>query len=119
MFVKDKRMARIAKSDLKKGVASSNSSFRELNLEKLKGSLSYFSYLYANGEISDKAFEALVRHACSIFIENEVEERLREALERKLSLFLRSKLFSFVEEEISNLERVDYGSEVLRLLRSK
>jgi hypothetical protein len=119
VFVKDKRMARLAKLALKKGVASSNSSFTELNLEKLKGSLSYFSYLYANGEISDKAFDALVRQACSIFIENEVEERLQEALERRLLQFLHSKLSSFIEEEFSNPERVDYGSEVLRLLRSK
>lgn len=112
-------MKRTAKLAFKKSVTPGNSSFTELNLEKLKGSLSYFSYLYANGEISGQAFEALVRDACSIFIENEVEERLQEALERKLLHFLQFKLPSFLEEEIYNRERVDYDSEVFRLLRSK
>ncbi len=65
--------------------------FTGLNLEKLKRSLSYFSYLHKNEEISDKAFETLVRYACNIFLENEVEILVQEALERKLIQFFRSK----------------------------
>jgi hypothetical protein len=117
--VKDKRMTKIAQSTFKKGVVSSPSSFRELNLEKLEGSLSYFSYLYANGEISDKAYKVLVRHACSIFIENEVEERIQEALERKLMQFWRSKFSSAIEEYISDIAEVAYRSEISELLRSR
>ena len=47
--------------------------FTALNVEKLKAVLSYFSQLHANEEINDKTLEILVRHACSIFIENQVE----------------------------------------------
>ncbi|MEO1430981.1 MAG: hypothetical protein AAFV71_18345 [Cyanobacteria bacterium J06633_8] len=86
-----------------------------LNADNLKGVLSYFSYLYANGEISDKALEALVRHACSIFIENEVEIIFQETLERKFMTFLRSK-FAGSEEDI---ESAIYSLDVFRNNRSR
>ncbi|MGB6300900.1 MAG: hypothetical protein WBF90_32650 [Rivularia sp. (in: cyanobacteria)] len=63
-----------------------------LNEEKLNTVLCYFSQLYANREIDNKDFEILVRHACSIFIENQVEIVVEETLERKIMAFLSYKL---------------------------
>ncbi|MEM6401632.1 MAG: hypothetical protein AAF757_15580 [Cyanobacteria bacterium P01_D01_bin.116] len=79
------------KFELNRKITYDRQKFTALNVEKLKGVLSYFSYLHANGEISDKAFEALVSYACSIFIENQVEHIVQETLERKLMTFLSSK----------------------------
>ncbi|MFQ4142805.1 hypothetical protein [Chlorogloeopsis sp. ULAP02] len=89
-----------------------------LNVEKLKGVLSYFSYLHNNGEISDRAFETLVRYACSIFIENEVEAKIKGTLERKLMQFLYSK-FSDSTEDIEDIETAIYSLDMSRLIRSR
>ncbi len=61
------------------------------NLETLKAVLSYFAYLNSTGELSDRAFKAIVRDACAIFIENEIEQRIAASLERKLEQFFSSK----------------------------
>jgi hypothetical protein len=61
--------------------------FRSLNAKNLKGLLSYLTYLYTEGEISEKAFEALVRHAYSIYVENEIEGRIQKMLKRDLLRF--------------------------------
>ncbi|BAY83113.1 hypothetical protein NIES267_25990 [Calothrix parasitica NIES-267] len=89
-----------------------------LNVKKLKAAISYFSYLNANGEISDKAFDALVRYACSIFIENEVEILVQETLEEKFIKFLRSKFMDSVEEA-EDIESVIYSLEKSRIMRNK
>ncbi|MBD1920521.1 hypothetical protein H6F77_05390 [Microcoleus sp. FACHB-831] len=119
MLVQDKRNARIAKSASNKDLVLSRDNFTGLNVESLKGSLSYFSYLHAKGEISDKTFEYLVRYACSIFIENEVEERVQDALERKLMQFWRSKLCILLESDISEMEASVYKADFSRILRSR
>lgn len=120
MLVRDKRIAEIAKSTPRKGVAANGADFTALNVESLKGTLSYFSHLYAKGDISGEAFEALVRQACSIFIENEIKERVQEALERKLLKFWHSKFSLSIEEKyISDIEGTLYGSDMSRLLRSR
>ncbi|WP_026735659.1 hypothetical protein [Fischerella sp. PCC 9605] len=106
------------KNDSSKISIASNRNLTRLNVEKLKGVLSYFSYLHKSGEISDKAFEALVRYACSIFIENEVELRIQDALEEKILKFLTSKLYTSTEE-IEDMETAIYSLDVSRLIRSK
>lgn len=87
------------------------------NLEKFKSVLSYFSYLHVNG-VSDKAFEALVRHACSIFLENEVEIIIQETLERKFIKFFHSK-FAASAEEIEDIESAIYLLDVSRKIKSR
>lgn len=120
MFVEDNRIAEREKSASKKGAALiSRTDFKALNVESLKGVLSYFSYLHAKGEISDKALEALVRYACAIFIENEVEERVQKAMERKLAQFWKSKFSPSIEEYISDIEGAVYGADISRLVRSR
>lgn len=63
------------------------SKFRSLNAKNLKGLLSYLSYLYTEGEISDKAFESLVRHAYSVYVENEIEAKIQKMLKQHLLRF--------------------------------
>ena len=103
------------KFDFSRGTSSSRQDFTRLNVEKLKGILSYFSYLHTNGEISDKAFQALVRHACAIFIENEVEIIVKEALEEKLIKFLRSKFADSAED----IESAIYSLDISQIMRSR
>lgn len=119
MFLENKRIAGIAKYAFSKHEALNQANFTALNVESLKGTLSYFSHSYSKGEISDKAFEALVRYACAIFIENEVEERVQEALEHKLTQFWNSKLSPALEEYISDREATVYKANLSRLLRSR
>ncbi|MEH2320545.1 MAG: hypothetical protein V7K24_26360 [Nostoc sp.] len=101
VFLKDKKFRVISNSASSKGVELTNVDFPASNLVRLKSILSFFSYLNMNGEISDKAFEALVRYACSIFIENEVEARVKDAFEQKIINFWESKLSSAMEKYIS------------------
>ncbi|MBD2195349.1 MULTISPECIES: hypothetical protein [Calothrix] len=74
---------------------------RDERLLRLKSILSYFSYLNKNGEISDKAFEALVHYTCSIFIEYEVEARVKGAFEQKIIDFCESKLSIAIDKYLS------------------
>lgn len=72
----------------------SRSVLKESNLERLKITLSYLSYLKLQGTIEDRTFEVLVKYACSLFLENEVEEKIESALERKLMQFLDSRFLN-------------------------
>ncbi|ARV60812.1 hypothetical protein BZZ01_21280 [Nostocales cyanobacterium HT-58-2] len=117
MFLREDK-TEMSKIDSIKSTVSSKHDLASLNVEKLKSVLSYFSYLHSNGEISDKAFEALVRYACSIFLENEVEVIIQETLERKFMQFLSSK-FSTSPVEIEDLEAAFSSFNVSRLMRSK
>lgn len=101
VFLKDKKLTVISNSAPSKDIELTNVDFSASNLVRLKSLLSFFSYLNMNGEISDRAFEALVRYACSIFIENEVEARVQNALEQKFINFWESKLSSAIEKYIS------------------
>lgn len=101
MFLKSKQLTNVSNSSLREGVGFNDVGFSSSNMIRLKGILSYFSYLNINGEISDEAFEALVRYACSIFIENELEERVQFALEQKVMNFWESKFTYALEKYIS------------------
>ncbi len=118
MFLQENKITGMKKFESTKSVVSRKQNLTSLNVEKLKGVLSYFSYLHTNGEISDKAFETLVSYACSIFIENEVEIVVQDTLERKFIQFLSSK-FSTSAEEIEDLEASIYSLDVSRFIRSK
>lgn len=100
MFLKDKKVTGILNSAPSKGVEFTNTDFPASNLVRLKRILSFFSYLNTKGEISDESCQALVRYACSIFIENEVEERVQAALEQRLIIFLQSKFSSVLDKYI-------------------
>lgn len=50
--------------------------YEAVNTEALRGILSYLKYLYAEGEISDKAYQALVSQALSTFVENSVYSKV-------------------------------------------
>ncbi|MGB3650301.1 MAG: hypothetical protein WBA41_03705 [Rivularia sp. (in: cyanobacteria)] len=79
------------KFEFSRKITDNKQEFTALNVEKLKGVLSYFSSLHENGEINDKTLEVLIRYAYSMFVENQVEILVEETLERKLMTFLRSK----------------------------
>lgn len=119
MLVQDKRIARIANSAPIGDALGNKSDFTSLNVESLKGILSYISHLHTSGDISDKAREALVRYACSIFIENEVEERVQEAIESKLLLFWQFKFSTAIDKYIFNSEEVFYGLNKSKVLRKR
>ena len=119
MFLDNKRIAGIVKYAFTKHEALNQADFTALNVESLKGTLSYFSQLHSKGEISDQAFEALVRYACAIFIENEVEERVQEALEHKLTQFWNLKLSPALEEYISERGATVYRANISQLLKSQ
>ncbi|MBD0386809.1 MAG: hypothetical protein ICV54_09835 [Nostoc sp. C3-bin3] len=101
VFLKDKKIRVISNSTSGKGVELANVGSSSSNIVRLKSILSFFSYLNMNGEISDEAFEALVRYACSIFIENEVEARFKDSFEQKIKSFWESKLSSAIEKYIT------------------
>ncbi|MEH2458296.1 hypothetical protein [Nostoc sp.] len=82
--------------ELARNRSSREREYQAVNVEALKGILSYFNYLYAEGEISDKAYKALVSQALSTFINNivtlkvekvfdEVDVTLREVNEALLN----------------------------------
>ena len=85
-------------------------------LKKLKIVISYFSYLNAKGEISEQAFKALVRYACSIFIENELESRVEEVLEKKSIRFLNTNFSFTLEEFLSREGEKTEVSEITKIL---
>lgn len=106
------------KFKLSRKISSNRQQLTNLNVEKLKGVISYFSYLNVNGEISDKAFDALVRYACSIFIENEVEILVQETLEEKFMTFLHSKFANSVED-VEDIESAIYSLDKSGMMRNK
>jgi len=54
--------------------------YEAVNLEALKGIVSYLNYLYAQGEISDKAYKALVSQVLSTFVENTIHLKVEQML---------------------------------------
>lgn len=116
MFSLNKQVTGISNAPLKKGAYLNRDDFAASNLERLKIVISYFSYLNAKGEISDKAFKALVRYACSIFVENALESRIEQVLEQKLIRFLNTKLSSTLEEFLSREEEKSENSEITKIL---
>lgn len=61
----------------------------DLNTKRLKILVSYVSYLYSKGEISERAFKSIINHAYSSYLEvavnskiKMIELRLQERLEQ-------------------------------------
>jgi hypothetical protein len=100
VFLRDKSN-KITNFAFRKDSELSRLSSPEARLLRLKSILSYFSYLNKNGEISDQAFKNLVRYACSIFIENEVEARIGSVFEQKIIDFCESKLSLAIEKYLN------------------
>lgn len=70
-----------------KGVGKSSPSrflqereYEAVNAEALRGIVSYLQYLYSEGEISDKAYKALVSQALYTFVENSVQLKVEQTL---------------------------------------
>ena len=59
-----------------------------VDINTLQKTIAYFSYLYTQGEITEKALKVLVSYACSVFIENEIESRFQMIFEQKLTALL-------------------------------
>lgn len=60
-------------------------SYEGLDINTLQKTIAYFSCLYAQGEITEKALEALVCYVCSVFIENEIDNRIQMLFEQKMT----------------------------------
>jgi len=64
-----------------KKLARSERDYEAVNLEALKGIVSYLNYLYTEGEISDKAYKALVSQVLSTFVENTIHLKVEQMLD--------------------------------------
>ena len=103
---------------LNKETALNRASLTRLNVERLKATLSYFSHLNATGEISDNSYQALVRYACEIFLETEIEKMIQDTLEQKLEQFLVTRILG-MEDLLSKQEESSLNLDMSRLLNSK
>lgn len=54
--------------------------YEAVNMEALRGIVSYLQYLYSEGEISDKAYKALIAQALRTFVENSVQLKVERTL---------------------------------------
>lgn len=115
MISLNKQVPGILNYPLKQGEYLNHSEFTASNLARLKIAISFFSYLNTKGEISDRAFKALVRYACSIFIDNEVELRVEELLDKKILQLWETKLSSALEELLSRDLDKNENSEITRI----
>ena len=79
-FAKPVRRARKAKES-SRGRLLAGSDYEAVNVEALKGILSYLKYLYTEGEISDKAYEVLVSQALSTFVQNRISLRVEKVFD--------------------------------------
>ena len=55
--------------------------YEAVNKEALKGIISYLSYLYTEGEISDRAYKALVSQVLSTYVNNSVSFEVEKVFE--------------------------------------
>ncbi|QLE56760.1 hypothetical protein [Nostoc sp. TCL26-01] len=102
VFLKGKKTAGISNSLLTNDVDISNIDFSSSNFSRLKSIIAFFSYLNMNGEISDEAFTSLVRYACSIFVENEIESRVNFTFEKKIISLFQTKLYAAINQYIAS-----------------
>ncbi len=58
-----------------------------LSASKFQESLSYLSHLHQEGQLSDRAYDLLSRYICSVFIEQRVETKVFEVLQKRLFQF--------------------------------
>lgn len=117
MLIKEGKPVRI-KEPINKSRVQNKATLTRLNVERLKGLLSYFSHLNATGEISDKSYEALVRYACAIFIQTEIVELVESTLEQKLEQFFLKRNFG-LDNLLSEQEESSFNLDISRLLKSK
>jgi hypothetical protein len=59
-----------------------------LNKATLKSVIKDLSSLRDKGTLNDEEFSELIAYVCSVYVENEVEERFRRIFANKLHLFL-------------------------------
>jgi hypothetical protein len=62
-------------------IASTERNYKTANADFLTGMLSYFKYLYIEGEISGRAYEVLVSQAIAIFVGNTVSFEIERILD--------------------------------------
>ena len=117
MLIEQSKAVR-TRSRMRKDSPLSRATLTHLNIERLKGTLSYFSHLNATGEISDKSYEALVRYACAVFIETGIEEIVQNSLEQKLEAFLLSRILR-MDNLLSEQEESSLNLDISRLLKSR
>jgi hypothetical protein len=55
--------------------------YEAVNVEALKGILSYLKYFYAEGEISYEAYKVLVSQALSTFVENVISLKVERVFD--------------------------------------
>jgi hypothetical protein len=84
MAIQKETMTELAKY-LSKGPSRTNpSKFSDPNVASLKNMLNYLVSLRDAGVLSNDSFTGLLLYTCSIFIENEVEERVSKIFASKL-----------------------------------
>jgi hypothetical protein len=106
------------KDPIKKDTALARANLTRWNIERFQVTLSYFSHLNATGEISDKSYEALVRYACAIFIETEIEEMVQNSLKQKIDFFLMSKNLR-IDNLLSESKENSLNLDISRFLKSR
>lgn len=79
---------------------TNNDDYNLSSLVQLKKIIAYFSYLNNQGEISDKAFNALIKYAFAAFVENQIEIIIQEKLEPKILTFFEDKISKIIENYI-------------------
>jgi len=66
----------------------SSKEFVRLNTDSFKNMVAYIAALRNEGAIKDEQFTNLLMHACSIYVENMVEEQVQRALNHSVAAFL-------------------------------
>jgi hypothetical protein len=84
MAAQNETMAEVAKA-LSRGPAKITlSKFGDPNMTSFKNMVNYLSSLRDAGVLNNDGFASLLLYTCSIFIENEVEERVSKIFANKL-----------------------------------
>lgn len=96
MFISSKERA---KSDLNNIELYYKSKFVSSNTKAFKAMVAYISKLRENGVLSDKEYQILLNHACTLFIEKEVKTRVEDVLEQKIT-----KNISKIDRSLSRVE---------------
>lgn len=58
----------------------SKSRLYDANIENLKIVIEYLTHMKNTGKLNDKQFSDLITHACSIFVENEIDSAINKFL---------------------------------------
>jgi len=66
----------------------SRGDFSDLNLDSLRSMVKYIASLKDHGTIDEDTFSDLIARTCSIFVENEVEQRVSKVLGESLGIDL-------------------------------